>query len=140
MRVTVAPDGTVYTTEHGLNNRVQHFTADGSFLRKWGRSGTGDGEFDRPFGIRVSANGRVFVADRDNSRVQYFSPIGSFLGKFGSLGSGNGEFGGPCGVALTATGDRLYVSETGNSRVQYFKDTEFAVAPASLGRVKALFR
>ena len=46
----------------------------------------------------------------------------------------------PTDVALNPAGDRLYVVDTLNHRIQYFKWINPAVAPASLGRVKALFR
>ncbi len=44
------------------------------------------------------------------------------------------------GVAVSSTGARVYVADSLNNRVQYFKDTEYAVTPTSLGRVKALFK
>jgi hypothetical protein len=37
-------------------------------------------------------------------------------------------------------GSRLYVVDSYNYRVQYFRDTAPGVAPASLGMVKAVFR
>jgi hypothetical protein len=37
-------------------------------------------------------------------------------------------------------GSRLYVVDSYNYRVQYFRDTTSAVAPTSLGKVKAVFR
>jgi hypothetical protein len=38
------------------------------------------------------------------------------------------------------TGARLYVADNDNRRVQYFNRNAPAVAPTSLGRVKAPFR
>jgi DNA-binding beta-propeller fold protein YncE len=43
-------------------------------------------------------------------------------------------------VAVTEDGGRVYVTDAFNHRVQYFRVANPAVAPASLGRVKALFR
>jgi hypothetical protein len=34
----------------------------------------------------------------------------------------------------------VYVVDSGNNRIQYFKRVEPAVAPASFGRVRALFK
>ena len=62
-----------------------------------------------------------------------------YKGQFGSRGSGNGEFSNPADVAVGPNG-YIYVADNGNNRVQYFKVTNPAVEPASLGRVKALFR
>jgi hypothetical protein len=63
-----------------------------------------------------------------------------YEGQFGSFGRGNGQFWWPADVDVGAGGDRLYVSDNGNNRVQYFKRDNPAVTPASLGRVKALFK
>ena len=93
--------------------------------------------FDETNGIAFAYTGHVFVSDRNNHRVQYFTNGGSFVGKFGSKGSGNGQFFEPMGLAFSRTGARLYVCDAG--RIQYFNRYAPAVAPASLGRVKALF-
>ena len=107
---------------------------------EWGTSGSGKGEFDSLSGIAVGPNSNVYVVDDyENHRVQYFDANGVFRGSWGSQGSGNGEFNFPVDVALAPNG-RLYVLEYGMCRVQYFRWSDPAVAPASLGRVKALFR
>jgi tripartite motif-containing protein 71 len=77
------------------------------------------------------------VVDSGNHRIQYFNATGSYLGQWGEFGNGNGEFNGPGDIAITA--ERAFVSDRNNDRVQYFDDTEYAVYPTSLGRVKALF-
>ena len=57
-----------------LNNRVQVFDSSGHFITKWGSLGTGDGQFDSPYGIAVdSSTGNVFVADTFNNRIQVFA-------------------------------------------------------------------
>jgi DNA-binding beta-propeller fold protein YncE len=122
------------------NNRVQYFTQNGSFIGKWGTIGSGMGEFHYPVGITIGGNGNVFVADYDNHRVHVFTASGSFLTMWGYKGSGAGQFHHPRGVGLSLTEARIYVAERDNYRVQYFNRNEPAVAPASLGRVKALFR
>lgn len=138
--LALAPSGRVYVTEWYEENRVFYYTPAGSLLGSWGSKGTGEGQFDGPHGLDVGPDGRVYVADRYNHRVQYFTPAGSFLGKWGTRGSGNGEFYAPWDVAVSPDGKRVYVVESGNDRVQYFRWSDPAVAPASLGRVKALFR
>ncbi|HUU57043.1 MAG TPA: hypothetical protein VMW93_06865, partial [bacterium] len=62
------------------------------------------------------------------------------LGKWGSQGSGNGQFYRPYGVAYAPLSGYVYVADTGNDRIQYFKWVNPAVAPASLGRIRALFK
>jgi tripartite motif-containing protein 71 len=137
--VCVAPNGNVYVADDA-NARVQYFTARGVFLGMWGRFGSGNGEFDAPAKVAVGPAGWVFVTDYWNDRVQYFTATETFRGKFGAKGSGNGLFDGPYGVAVSNTGARVYVCDSGNDRIQYFNRNKPAVAPSSLGRVKALFR
>jgi DNA-binding beta-propeller fold protein YncE len=105
-----------------VNHRIQRFSATGSFLGKWGSQGSGDGQFDRPYGVAVAADGAVYVADTYNSRIQRFSATGQFLGKWGSQGSNDGQFISPYGVAV-APDSTVYVADTYNSRVQRFSAT-----------------
>ncbi|HUV85742.1 MAG TPA: 6-bladed beta-propeller [bacterium] len=139
--IAVAPNDTVYVTDVCYTlNRVQYFTSSGSFLGMWDKSGEGPGEFDEPYGIDVSSSGVVFVANTYNHCVDYFTSTGSFLGRFGGVGEGPGQFAMDYDVAVSPSGNRVYVTDYLNDRVQYFDDTAEAVVPSSLGRVKALFR
>jgi tripartite motif-containing protein 71 len=50
--IAIDSSGNVFVTD-GANNRVQKFDPNGKFLAKWGKGGTGDGEFDLPGGLAV---------------------------------------------------------------------------------------
>ncbi len=102
-----------------LNNRVQVFSKDGKFLSKWGTAGSGDGEFNIPWGIEIDQKGDVYVADWRNDRIQKFTPDGRFLMKFGTSGQGDGEFNRPTGVAVDKDGT-IYVADFKNDRLQVF--------------------
>ena len=72
--VTVIDNGHVYVTDGG-NNRVQEFTSDGTFVAQWGSAGSGDGQFNTPFGIVSDSSGNMYIADNGNNRIQrYFFP------------------------------------------------------------------
>ncbi len=51
------------------NHRIQVFTAEGKFLRMFGREGAGSGELDWPHGVAVDASGFVYVSEYSNHRL-----------------------------------------------------------------------
>ncbi len=117
--IVVAADGSVYVADTN-NNRIQKFTANGTFLFEWGSLGTAPGEFDAPHGIALSPSGDVYVAEHGATpRIQRFTPDGVYLGEWGSFGVGPGEFQHPHGIAIDASGD-VYVACNWQLRVQKF--------------------
>ena len=77
--ICVAPSGELYVADGYGNSSVHRFAPDGTLLASFGSPGRGPGEFIVPHSIRVSADGRVYVADRENNRVQVFTAEGQFL-------------------------------------------------------------
>ncbi len=98
------------------NDRITVFSrGDGARLRRFGSSGTGDGQLNSPRGLCFMANGRhVAVADHVNSRVSVFSVGGEFVRHVGV-----GVLRHPTGVACSAF-DELVVADHGNTRVVVF--------------------
>jgi ABC-type Fe3+ transport system permease subunit/DNA-binding beta-propeller fold protein YncE len=112
--------GEVFLSEYGLVERVLRFSTRGEkFLNVIGEPGTAPGQFNRPEGIGIGPDDRVYVADSCNHRVQVFSAEGELLGSFGRAGAGAGEMSYPYDVRVDSTGLR-FVCEFGNSRVQIF--------------------
>jgi DNA-binding beta-propeller fold protein YncE len=99
-----------------VNNRVQVFTADMKFLRKFGCGG-GDGELDWPTGVAVDSKGMVFVSD--NCRVSVFTTRAGFVASFGKRGKKLEEFQDHRFLAVDDCGV-LYVCDAGNDRIQMF--------------------
>jgi DNA-binding beta-propeller fold protein YncE len=110
--------GRVYVTDVN-NSRIQAFTKLGSLLGNWGSYGTGDGQFNQPYGVAVDNAGQVFVADTYNNRIQVLSSAGGFLRKWGTGGAGNGQLYWPFAVTMDASG-RAYVADSYNHRIQVF--------------------
>lgn len=77
--IAFTPSGDFYVSDGYGNSRVVKFSAAGRYLLEWGKPGKGPGEFDIPHGITVGADGRVYVADRENNRVQVFDSTGRFI-------------------------------------------------------------
>ncbi|MDW3666790.1 MAG: hypothetical protein QOA57_01420, partial [Nitrososphaeraceae archaeon] len=63
--------GNVYVADFSLD-RIQKFTSDGTLITKWGTEGSGDRQFNYPYGVAVDSSGRVYVADDHNYRMQVF--------------------------------------------------------------------
>jgi len=88
-------------------------------LQAIGKAGTGPGEFNRPEGICVDGQDRLYVADSCNHRIQIFSSDGKFIREYGKAGTGKGELSYPYDIAVDASGNQ-FVCEFGNSRIQVF--------------------
>jgi streptogramin lyase len=89
---------------------------------QFGSSGSGNGQFNSPFGIALDASDNIYVVDSANNRVQKFNPLGVYQSQFGSSGSGNGQFSSPRGIDVDSTGN-IYVVDTGNNRIQKFNSS-----------------
>jgi len=124
----IAPDGSLYLLDTG-NNQVLHLSADGELLHSWGKYGNSDtgsalpGSFNEPWGIAISSDGYVFIADTWNHRIQKFTADGKYLtswGQFGQMETPE-SFWGPRDVAVDENG-HVYVSDTGNKRIVVFDE------------------
>ena len=114
--------GNILVCEYTLVDRVQKFSPLGErWILAFGKSGRGDGAFNRPEGVSVDAQDRIYVADSCNHRVQVFSPEGKFLRSYGRAGNGVGQLSYPYDVQVDAAGLQ-FVAEFGNSRVQVFDE------------------
>ena len=93
----------------------------GEFIFKFGRRGSGPGEFNFPTHISVDGQRRIYVTDSLNCRVQVFDADGHFLRAFGSAGDGPGSFSRPKGVAVDGDG-HIYVVDGVFNNVQIFDE------------------
>jgi len=113
INVTVDGDGSKYVADAGVN-RVLVFGRDDRFERALGA----EGQF-RPTDVAIAGN-RLYVVDILNHQVQVLDKrSGALLFRFGKAGSGVGELFHPTNIAIGPDGD-VYVTETGNYRVQRF--------------------
>ena len=102
-----------------VNRRVEKFTSDGTFITKWGSTGSTQDPFGGTSAVAVDSSGDVYVAHHNNNLVQKFTSDGTFITKWGSSGSGEGHFDSPSGVAVDSS-DNVYIADTGNKRIQKF--------------------
>lgn len=94
------------------NARIQFFTTEGAFLEQWTHVG-------RPYGLHVTADGRVVVSDGIANTVSLYDPTGKKLASWGGKGTELGKFDLPHLLSVDEKG-ALYVCEVGNKRVQKF--------------------
>ncbi|MBN2057903.1 MAG: hypothetical protein JW782_03800 [Candidatus Saganbacteria bacterium] len=81
--IAVDSKGYVYIAER-RKYRINKYTSNGRLVKRWGRQGSGPGEFlfdvsGRPIGMAVDADDNVYVVDHENDRVQKFNSNGRFL-------------------------------------------------------------
>lgn len=72
-------DGTRVLGLGSGGTRVLIFDASGNFLREFGTSGEGPGEFNMPAGFAVLRDGTTVVSDFGHSAYQLFDANGAFL-------------------------------------------------------------
>ncbi len=123
--------GNVWVVDEG-NNRVEKFTASGTFVATYGTKGSGNLQFQGPWGIAINqATGNVYVADKGNSRIEELSSTGTYVAAFGT--SGSGALKEPTGDAVEASGN-LWVSDWGHNRlVEYSPEGTFIREVGSSG-------
>ncbi len=111
--VVVADDGNIFIADghaDDTNNRIVKLSSDGNFIKSWGKTGYGPGEFRTLHALAIDARGRLFVADRSNNRIQIFDQEGNHLATWT-------QFGRPSGIFFDEN-DQIYVADSESDNVQ----------------------
>ncbi len=149
----VEPGGLAIDTQNRLlyvadvaQDQVLVYDADTlKLLRRIGTGGhkhelTTPGDFSKPTGVAVDAEGNLYVADTMNNRIEIFDADGQFISTFGKEGDGPGYFARPKGVAIDGDG-HIWVADGMQDRVQVFnKEGQLLIAFGGHGLLPGQFQ
>jgi len=116
--VTVSGDQTLLISDT-MNFRILTYSTMDDKNSSFGTFGVEPGQFNRPKGVAIDQNGKIYVVDSSFDNVQVFTSSGQLLTFFGENGSEASQFRMPTDIAID--GDKLYVSDTLNRRIQVFQ-------------------
>ena len=134
-------NGLIYVVDSG-NDRIEVYNEEkNEAVNQWGEAGSTAGKFKTPLAIAISPSGNVWVGDSLNRRLQEFKAEGKFIEavgwgviknsevkyqvctsgcEAGLKGEGEGQFASTWG--MTFAGSTLYVTDTGNNRVEMINE------------------
>ena len=114
--------GNVWVVDHN-NNRLEEWSATGTWLHTYGSKGSGALQFESPEGIAINqSTGNLYVADKGNNRIEELNSKGEYVRAFGEKGKEPGQLNTPLGVAVTPNGD-VWVGDYTNNRIDEFSET-----------------
>lgn len=139
--IVVAPNGDIFIAEgHGGQtpgapadtvSRISKFNKDGTFIKSFGKLGSGPGEFKLPHDLTLDPQGRLFVADRGNMRVQILDQEGNYLDEWK-------QFSRPSGIAIRH--GLVYVADSESNGVAPHPGWKRGIRIGTLKDGKVLFR
>ena len=113
-----------YIAESG-GHRIHKLTTGGEFLGTFGEKGTGMGRFNSPCDIKISPEGKVYVADRNNSRIQVFHSDWTVSHIIDGKVSGDSSFTNPEGISLDLCGNVHVTGDRSNSVTVFSASGQF---------------
>ena len=108
----------MYVADYG-NHRIQKLATGGQFLQKFGRDGSGQGQFSGPMSVIFDQRDRMIVADYGNNRVVILDQNGHWLLTINGYVSGAQGFKDPWGLALDPQGN-IHVTANGSNTIKVF--------------------
>jgi len=118
--LAVDHEGNLYVCDT-MNNRIEVFDADGTFLQAYGKNGDAPPNFARPKGVAIDSDGHIWVADGVQDRVSVFNKEWQLLISVGGHGLAPGQFSGLIGIAGDTKRNRMYTTEIFPGRMQEFR-------------------
>ena len=115
------PDGRIYVSEYGGNDRIQIFDENGNYLAQFGHFGhleNDNDSFSRPQSLYFDKqNKQLWVADSCNHRIMIYDENGIYIRSIGTYGTQPGTFCYPYGL-YPLPDQSILIAEFGNNRFQ----------------------
>lgn len=111
----------LYTADFVSQQIIVFDRTTGREIRRIGEKGSGPGQFVRPLGLDVDAQGNVYVADVLKCEVQQFDPQGKFVRVFGTRSANAGGLVRPKHIAVDKEGI-IYIVDAAFQNVQLFNN------------------
>ena len=106
--VTWDKAGNIYVADgYGSNNRIAKFTRDGNFVKTFGSTGSGNGQFNGIRGLVSDAAGNLYVADAGNKRIVVLDGEGTFKSAITGIGT-------PMAICITGGANQFIYSSNSN--------------------------
>ncbi len=109
---------------------ILQYDVNGNFQRSIGVRGGGVGQLWDPWGIHVTVNGTLFIADAAKNEIIVLNSSGEHLYSIGSPGYNVGGFNSPVDVAVTSS-SLVYAVDRDNERIQVFSPQPLAPDPTT---------
>lgn len=117
--VTIDPRGNIYALL-SREGKIEKFSNDGQKISEIICKSRNVDEIAKATRFNVDPWGDIYLTQTSNERIVKIDQTGKVLITFGSGGNARGQFNGISSV-VADDGGRVYVADTGNSRVQVFK-------------------
>ena len=139
-KVAFDAEGNLYVFDAGTDNvlRIVVFDRSGAFLREFGTSGEGPGEFKYPTSYGVMRDGTTVVRDLGHQSYHIFGPSGAFERMVRNRVGITQDSGGGVGVTTIATSTPIQVDPRGGA--VYTWDPVSLNAPAGTSPHRAISR
>jgi len=119
--VSVSPNREVFVSDRGLG-KLLVFSPQGEFLREFLPRGVKEMTW-APVAVAFDDESRMYVSDFSTMQLRIFDAQDNLIHSVGQAGGALGEFQFPNSISVE--GDRVFVSDSNNGRIQVFnKDGE----------------
>lgn len=107
----------IYVTDTN-DQQIQVFDTTGKFVFKFGKKGTGQGQFQFPYGITGDSKGNLYVADLYNGKISVFTAEGKFVKYFTDDNKKSNFLVSPAGLRIY--NNKLFVTDIKSNSVYIY--------------------